>query len=56
MAKKITADMLPADLGPVVGKAFKMLYPTGLTMEELEKKAQERKWLKRVYDYFGGGQ
>ena len=49
--KKVTHDML-TDFSQVVQSFYQMLYPMGLTMEELEKKAQERTWIRMIYDRF----
>ena len=48
--KKITADML-VDLGQAIAMAFSALYPTGLTIDEIERLSHERKWMKRIYNY-----
>lgn len=49
--KKVTSDML-TDFGQVVRSIYHMLYPNGLTMEELEKKAHEHNWLLMIYNRF----
>ena len=48
---KITYDMLN-DFGSVVKGTFRLLYPNGLTMEELEQKAKEFNWLRLIYERF----
>ena len=47
----ITFDMLD-DFGPVIKGTFKVLYPKGLTMEQLEQKAKEYNWLRLIYERF----
>ena len=48
--KKITADQLEG-LGQVIKMAFAALYPTGLTLEEIEALSRQRRWMARVYEY-----
>ena len=45
----ITYDML-AELGPVVQSMFRMLYPNGLTMEQVEEKATQFNWMRLIRD------
>lgn len=49
--EKITYDMLNEFAPPMQG-IFKLMYPTGLTMEQLEQKAQEHNWLRMIYERF----
>jgi hypothetical protein len=51
--EKITYDMLD-EFGSVVKGTFRLLYPNGLTMEELERKAKEFNWLRFIYERFKG--
>jgi hypothetical protein len=37
------------DFGPVIQGAFRLRYPEGLPLEELEK--SDRQWLKAIYKY-----
>lgn len=46
---KITYDMLDK-FGPVVKSTFRLLYPNGLTIDELEQKAKEYNWLRIIYE------
>ena len=48
---KITYDMLD-DFGQVLQTMFRLLYPMGLTMEELETKAKEFNWLRIIHNRF----
>ena len=50
---KITYDML-GKYGPVLSGIFRLLYPDGLTITELEQKAQEYNWLRIIYEDFKG--
>jgi hypothetical protein len=50
---KITYDML-TDFSDVVKGTFRLLYPNGLTMEELEQKARQYNWLRIIYERFKG--
>ena len=45
--ERITYDMLDK-FGSVVKATFRLLYPNGLTMEELEQKAKEYSWLRII--------
>lgn len=45
----ITYDML-AELGPVVQSMFRMLYPMGLTMKQVEEKAEHYNWMRLIRD------
>ena len=45
----ITYDML-AELGPVIQSMFRMLYPNGLTVEQVEEKAQSFAWMRLIRD------
>lgn len=49
-ADKITSDML-SGLGDVVRMAFSALYPTGLTVAEIEALSHKRNWMAQVYEY-----
>ena len=49
--KKVTHDMLDI-FGPTVKGAFRLLYPDGLTVEELSQKAQKFNWLRAIYEHF----
>lgn len=49
--KKVTYDML-GEFGEVVSNIFRMLYPNGLTVEQLEEKAEQFHWLKAIYKRF----
>lgn len=49
--EKVTHDML-GEFGSVVQGTFRMLYPNGLTMAELEQKAEKYNWLRIIYDRF----
>jgi hypothetical protein len=40
------------DFSEVVRGTFRLLYPKGLTREELEKKAKEFNWLRAIYERF----
>ena len=44
---KITYDKLEK-FGPVVQTTFRLLYPDGLTKEELEEKAKTYNWLRII--------
>lgn len=48
---KITYDKLD-EFGPVVKSTFRLLYPNGLTMDELEQKAHKYNWLRMIYEHF----
>lgn len=48
---KITYDMLD-DFGQVVQTMFRLLYPMGLTMKELEEKAKDFNWLRIIHNRF----
>ena len=45
----ITYDML-GELGQVVQSMFRMLYPNGLTMEQIEEKAESYAWMRLIRD------
>ena len=49
---KITFDMLDK-FGPVVQTTFRMLYPNGLTKEELAEKAKSYNWLRIIKEGLG---
>lgn len=46
--EKITYDKL-VGVSEVVRGVYRLLYPNGLTMEELEQKAEEFAWLRMIY-------
>lgn len=48
---KVTHDMLD-EFGPYMKGAYSLMYPTGLTMEQLEQKAKEYNWLRLIYERF----
>lgn len=50
---KITFELLD-EFGPVVKSMFRLLYPNGLTVEELEQKAKDYNWLRIIYERFKG--
>lgn len=50
--EKITYDML-TEFGQVVQTTFHLLYPNGLTVEELKEKAKEYNWLRIIYEGLG---
>lgn len=45
----ITYDML-SELGQVIQSMFRMLYPNGLTMEQIEEKAEHYAWMRLIRD------
>ena len=49
---KITHDMLDK-FGPVVQTTFRMLYPNGLTLEQLKEKAEKYNWLRIIREGLG---
>ena len=49
--KKVTYDML-IGFGEVVSSIYRMLYPDGLTLEQLEEKAERFHWLEAIYKRF----
>lgn len=51
---KITYDMIN-DLGPAVTTMFRLLYPNGLTLKELETKAKDYAWLRHIYERYKEG-
>lgn len=51
---KVTYEKLD-EFGPVVKSTFRMLYPNGLTVEQLAEKAQSFNWLRMIYERFKGG-
>lgn len=46
----ITYDML-AELGQVIQGMFRMLYPNGLTMAQVEEKAESYAWMRVIRDH-----
>ena len=48
---RITYEMLESH-GTAVQTVFRLLYPHGLTMEELEQKSKEFNWLRIIYEKF----
>lgn len=45
--------IMPADVeicGFAIHRMYSMLYPNGLTPEELKALSKNHKWLKRIYD------
>lgn len=50
---KITADKLEG-MSEAVRMAFRALYPTGLTLDEIERLSHERKWMLRIYSFLTG--
>ena len=48
---KITYDKL-SEFGDVMSCMFRLMYPLGLSMEELEEKAKQYNWLKLIYERF----
>lgn len=53
--QKVTYDML-AGLGSVVQNMFRMLYPMGLTMEQIEEKAESYNWMRIIREYVKGAE
>ena len=51
--EKITYNMLD-EFGPVIKGTFRLLYPQGLTLAELEQKANEYHWLRSIFLHFKG--
>lgn len=49
--EKVTYDMLDK-FGPVVKATFRMLYPNGMTIEELKQKSKDYNWLRNIYMCF----
>lgn len=49
--KRITYDMLD-EFGQVMKTTYRLLYPSGLTIDELKEKAIEFNWLRHVYEKF----
>ena len=47
--EKITYDNL-GDFSAVVKGTYRLLYPNGLTIEQLEEKAKEFTWLRAIYE------
>ena len=45
----ITYDML-SELGQVVQSMYRMLYPNGLTIEQVEEKAENYAWMRQIRD------
>ena len=50
---KITYDKL-VGCSDVVRSAYRLLYPNGLTMEQLEQKSREFGWLRVIYTQLKG--
>ena len=46
---KITYEQLD-EFGPVIKSTFHLLYPNGLTMDELREKSQKFNWLRLIYE------
>lgn len=49
--KRITYDMLD-EFGQVVTSIYRLMYPMGLTLDELAVKAESYNWLRVIYERF----